>query len=128
MPMARLGAPTARSRAAGCGSRDPPGSPDETFAAFRITRRSLAPADPPAAAPRRRGRHPRPDAGRRPNRPAPRPGRGHPPSGITAQLLARGTIAHASHVGVAGIKLATRGPVDVATVHVTFQPGGSTGW
>jgi len=51
-----------------------------------------------------------------------------PPSGITAQLLARGTIAHASHVGVAGIKLATRGPVDVATVHVTFQPGGSTGW
>ena len=52
-----------------------------------------------------------------------------PPSGIAAaQLLARGTIAHASHVGVAGVKLATRGPVDVATVHVTFQAGGSTGW
>jgi hypothetical protein len=51
-----------------------------------------------------------------------------PPSGITAQLLARGTIAHASQVGVAGIKLQTRGPIDVATVHVTFQPGGSTGW
>jgi hypothetical protein len=30
-------------------------------------------------------------------------------------------------VGGAGIKLATRGPIDVATVHVTFQPGGSTG-
>jgi hypothetical protein len=51
-----------------------------------------------------------------------------PPSGIAAQLLARGTVAKASHVRVAGIKLATRGPVDVATVHVTFQPGGSTGW
>lgn len=45
-----------------------------------------------------------------------------------AQLLARGTVAQASHVGVAGIKLATRGPIDVATVRVTFQPGGSTGW
>ena len=51
-----------------------------------------------------------------------------PPSGIAAQLLARGTIAQAGHVRVAGIKLATRGPIDVATVHVTFQPGGSTGW
>jgi len=51
-----------------------------------------------------------------------------PPSGITAELLARGTIAHASHVGVVGIKLQTRGPIDVATVHVTFQAGGSTGW
>jgi len=51
-----------------------------------------------------------------------------PPSGVTAELLARGTIAQAGHVRAAGIKLQTRGPVDVATVHVTFQPGGSTGW
>jgi len=51
-----------------------------------------------------------------------------PPSGVTAELLARGTIGHADHVRAAGIKLQTRGPVDVATVHVTFQPGGSTGW
>jgi len=51
-----------------------------------------------------------------------------PPSGIAAELLARGTVARADHVRAAGIKLATRGPVDVATVHVTFQPGGSTGW
>ena len=41
-----------------------------------------------------------------------------PPSGVAAELLAR----------VAGISLRTRGPVDVATVHVTFQPGGTTGW
>jgi len=51
-----------------------------------------------------------------------------PPSGIAAELLARGTVARAGHVRAAGIKLATRGPIDVATVHVTFQPGGSTGW
>jgi quercetin dioxygenase-like cupin family protein len=51
-----------------------------------------------------------------------------PPSGVTAELLARGTITNPSHLHVAGIKLATRGPVDIATVHVTFQPGGSTGW
>jgi hypothetical protein len=51
-----------------------------------------------------------------------------PPSGIAAELLARGTVARAGHVRAAGIKLATRGPIDVAIVHVTFQPGGSTGW
>lgn len=51
-----------------------------------------------------------------------------PPSGIAAQVLARGTIAQANHLRIAGIKLATRGPIDVATVQVTFQPGGSTGW
>lgn len=51
-----------------------------------------------------------------------------PPSGVAAEVLARGTIAQAGHVRVGGIKLATRGPIDVATVHVTFQPGGSTGW
>jgi quercetin dioxygenase-like cupin family protein len=51
-----------------------------------------------------------------------------PPSGIAAELLARGTIAHASHVHVAGVELETRGPIDAATVHVTFQPAGSTGW
>jgi quercetin dioxygenase-like cupin family protein len=51
-----------------------------------------------------------------------------PPSGVAAELLVRGTIVQAGHVRAAGIKLATRGPIDVATVHVTFQPGGSTGW
>jgi quercetin dioxygenase-like cupin family protein len=51
-----------------------------------------------------------------------------PSSGVTAELLARGTIGHAGHLRAAGVKLQTRGPVDVATVHVTIQPGGSTGW
>jgi hypothetical protein len=37
-----------------------------------------------------------------------------PPSGVAAQLLARGTVANASYVRVAGIKVATRGPIDVA--------------
>jgi quercetin dioxygenase-like cupin family protein len=51
-----------------------------------------------------------------------------PPSGIAAELLARGTIAHGHRVRVGGVELKTRGPIDVATVDVTFQPGGSTGW
>jgi quercetin dioxygenase-like cupin family protein len=51
-----------------------------------------------------------------------------PPSNVAAELLARGTIAHAGRIHVAGVELKTRGPIDVATVHVTFQPGGSTGW
>jgi len=51
-----------------------------------------------------------------------------PASGIAAELLARGTIANAGHVHSAGVQLETRGPIDIATVHVTFQPGGSTGW
>ena len=51
-----------------------------------------------------------------------------PPSGVTAELLARGTVGHAGQVRAPGVRLRTRGPVDVATVHVTFQPGGSTGW
>ena len=34
--------------------------------------------------------------------------------------MARGTVARADHVRVAGIKLATWGPIDVATVQVTF--------
>ncbi|HEV3496826.1 MAG TPA: cupin domain-containing protein [Actinomycetes bacterium] len=98
----------------------PPNSPRRTEGPW--------PASPPAAAPRCRGRRPRLGAGRGPDRLPRDQATATPPSGIAAQLLARGTVARASHVHVAGIKLATRGPVDVATVHVTFQPGGSTGW
>ena len=45
-----------------------------------------------------------------------------------AALLAHGTIAHGTRVRAAGVELKARGPIDLATVHVTFQPGGSTGW
>ena len=51
-----------------------------------------------------------------------------PPSGVALELLARGTVARAIDVHVKGIDVETRGPVDVAVVHLTFQPGGSTGW
>jgi quercetin dioxygenase-like cupin family protein len=51
-----------------------------------------------------------------------------PPSGVTVELLARGTVAEAANVHVKGTKIRTRGPVDLAVVHLTFQPGGSTGW
>jgi quercetin dioxygenase-like cupin family protein len=91
-------------------------------------RRSHAPVDPPAAAPGRGGRHARAGGGGRGARPAARPGHRHPTVERRGHVLACGTVAHAERLHVAGIKLATRGPVDVATVQVTFQPGGSTGW
>ena len=50
-----------------------------------------------------------------------------PPSGIAAELLARGTIAQAGHVRVAGIKLATRGPIDVATTSPSSLAGAPAG-
>jgi quercetin dioxygenase-like cupin family protein len=51
-----------------------------------------------------------------------------PPSGLNLELIARGTVADATDVHVTGVKLKTSGPIDVAVVHLTFQPGGSTGW
>jgi quercetin dioxygenase-like cupin family protein len=51
-----------------------------------------------------------------------------PGTNETLELLARGTIANGFKINVDGIKLETKGPVDVATAHLTIQPGGSTGW
>jgi hypothetical protein len=50
---------------------------------------------------------------------------GDPPGRAIAYLQA-GPPENPSNAG--GIKLQTRGPIDVATVRVTFQPGGTTGW
>ena len=51
-----------------------------------------------------------------------------PPSGATTQLVARATFTSGYKVNVDGIKVNIKGPVDVAVVHVTFQPGGTLGW
>jgi len=51
-----------------------------------------------------------------------------PPSGTTTQLVARATFTSGYKVNVDGIKVNIKGPVDVAVVHVTFQPGGTLGW
>jgi quercetin dioxygenase-like cupin family protein len=50
------------------------------------------------------------------------------PSGTTTDLVARATLTGGYKVHVDGIKVQIKGPVDVAVVHVTFQPGGTLGW
>jgi len=53
----------------------------------------------------------------------------HVPGTTTPLLLARGTLAEKVKVNVGDIKIQTKGPVDVATVQVTFSKGGgSAGW
>jgi len=52
----------------------------------------------------------------------------HAPGGTSATLLARGTLAESVKVNVGNTKIQTKGPVDVATLEVTFAPGGSAGW
>jgi quercetin dioxygenase-like cupin family protein len=50
------------------------------------------------------------------------------PSGTTTEVIARATFTGGYKVNVDGIKVQIKGPVDVAVVHVTFQPGGTLGW
>jgi|SRR5262245_43453173 len=50
------------------------------------------------------------------------------PSGTTTELVTRATITGPYTANVEGIKVKLKGPVDVAVVHVTFQPGGTLGW
>ncbi len=52
----------------------------------------------------------------------------HPPGGVSATLLARGTLAETVKVNVDDVKIQTKGAVDVATLQVTFATGGSAGW
>jgi quercetin dioxygenase-like cupin family protein len=48
--------------------------------------------------------------------------------GVTVELLSRGTVAKPFKVDVRGIELKTKRRIDVAVAHLTFEPGGSTGW
>jgi quercetin dioxygenase-like cupin family protein len=50
------------------------------------------------------------------------------PAGTTTELVTRATITGGYTAQVEGIKIKFKGPVDVAVVHVTFQPGGTLGW
>lgn len=51
-----------------------------------------------------------------------------PPSGTTTELAARATLTGGYAVNVDGIKIRIKEPVDVAVIHVIFQPGGTLGW
>jgi quercetin dioxygenase-like cupin family protein len=50
------------------------------------------------------------------------------PSGTTTEVVARATFTGGYKINVNGIKVKIDGPVDVAVVHVTFDPGGTLGW
>jgi hypothetical protein len=50
------------------------------------------------------------------------------PSGITATLLSRGTIAKPFEAEAAGIELEADRVIDVAVVHFALEPLGTTGW
>jgi quercetin dioxygenase-like cupin family protein len=53
----------------------------------------------------------------------------HAPGGVSAVTLARGTLAANVKVNVGDTKIQTKGPVDIATLQVTFaKGGGSAGW
>jgi quercetin dioxygenase-like cupin family protein len=56
------------------------------------------------------------------------PASASPPSGATTTLISRATFNGGYDVNVDGIKVKVKGPVDVATIEVDFQPGGTTGW
>ncbi len=50
------------------------------------------------------------------------------PHGITVTLLSRGTMAQPFEVEATGVELQARRVIDVATVRVDLQRGGTTGW
>jgi quercetin dioxygenase-like cupin family protein len=52
----------------------------------------------------------------------------HAPGGVTPVQLARGTLADDIKVNVGDVKIQTKDSVDIATLQVTFAPGGSAGW
>lgn len=56
------------------------------------------------------------------------PASGTPPSGLSPELLGRGTVADGFRIRVDGVRVSSQGPVDLVTQHLTFQPGGTTGW
>jgi len=51
-----------------------------------------------------------------------------PPSATTDVLPALGTIADGFKIDVDGIRVSAKGPIDLATAHLTFPPGATTGW
>jgi quercetin dioxygenase-like cupin family protein len=56
------------------------------------------------------------------------PASGSPPAGVTAQPLGRGTVADGFRIRVDGIHVSSNEPVDFVSMHLTFAPGGTTGW
>jgi quercetin dioxygenase-like cupin family protein len=56
------------------------------------------------------------------------PARATPPAGITTKILGRGMTLAGFTIHAAGIKVESHNAAGVTVAHVTFAPGGTTGW
>lgn len=56
------------------------------------------------------------------------PARATPPTGVTTEVLSSGTTLAGFTIYAGGIKVASNGAVGFTVAHLTFAPGGTTGW
>ena len=56
------------------------------------------------------------------------PARATPPAGVTADILGSGTTLGGFKIHVDGIKVESKDAASVTVAHLTFAPGGTTGW
>jgi quercetin dioxygenase-like cupin family protein len=56
------------------------------------------------------------------------PARATPPAGLAGVVLGSGTTLGGFKIHVDGIKVASKDAASFTVVHLTFDPGGSTGW
>src|SRR5262249_26286088 len=56
------------------------------------------------------------------------PARATPPAGVTTQILGSGTTLAGFKIQVDGIKVESKDAASFTVAHLTFAPGGTTGW
>jgi quercetin dioxygenase-like cupin family protein len=56
------------------------------------------------------------------------PARATPPAGVTTEILGSGTTLGGFKIHVDGIKVESKNAASVTVAHLTFAPGGTTGW
>jgi hypothetical protein len=56
------------------------------------------------------------------------PAWGTPPATVTTQIMAHGTTTSGFKIHVGAMKVSAKGRVDFTDAHLTFAPGGTTGW
>jgi quercetin dioxygenase-like cupin family protein len=56
------------------------------------------------------------------------PARATPPAGVTTQILGSGTTLGGFKIHVDGIKVESKDAASFTVAHLTFAPGGTTGW
>lgn len=56
------------------------------------------------------------------------PARATPPAGLTAEILGSGATLRGFKIHVDGMKVESKNAAGFTVAHLTFAPGGSTGW